>query len=439
MSFKVVNELIKTELAVVQRDDGSQKLYMRKRSANGKYDYKSLRTTNKIDAKQLALELYKQNVKGEVKFKNDSDGFLHYATLTKEWFENRNDCTQQHKDLSIKIIDKHLIPFFGFMQMQNIKAKTIIEWVNYCHKQNKTPLSKRTIEKRRDALLAVFKMAERTNDNLIMPKVSADLLSGTSAKARPPFTHTEINTIIRRALIDYKLVLEADADITVKDKKIFFDAETKEYKIKYTNSQFGFTAKDIYEFYNFILFAFNSYVRSGEWNKIQVKHCRLQNLKQTEIDSLSAKAKESLSKRDSKYAKYECLVVDIVSGFKSNKHRNLKRVFFRGAVDCYKRLVAEFKLKKDDYLFFNQFSNRKYAHRKMSNLFNAFLMHYNMKFNNKDEARTLYSLRHSGITTSLLANVNELSIAKNAATSAKMIEQYYSSTITNEQNKSALI
>ncbi len=62
-----------------------------------------------------------------------------------------------------------------------------------------------------------------------------------------------------------------------------------------------------------------------------------------------------------------------------------------------------------------------------------------MKFNNKDEARTLYSLRHSGITTSLLANVNELSIAKNAATSAKMIEQYYGSTITNEQNKYALI
>ena len=42
MSFKVVNELIKTELAVVQRNDGSEKLYMRKRSANGKYDYKSL-------------------------------------------------------------------------------------------------------------------------------------------------------------------------------------------------------------------------------------------------------------------------------------------------------------------------------------------------------------------------------------------------------------
>ena len=80
-------------------------------------------------------------------------------------------------------------------------------------------------------------------------------------------------------------------------------------------------------------------------------------------------AKNKMKKRDNKYSKFEQLHVKIVEA-KNKKNIGNIRVFYRGAVDSYKRMKDAYKLKDDDYLFLNNKKNRTYAHNKMSKLVN---------------------------------------------------------------------
>jgi hypothetical protein len=75
----------------------------------------------------------------------------------------------------------------------------------------------------------------------------------------------------------------------------------------------------------------------------------------------------------------------------------------------------------------------------MSKLFDAFLIEQQMKTDNNGEARTTYSLRHSGIVMALLDGVDTFLVSKNADTSVKMIQQYYGSKIQNIKSASLLI
>ena len=216
MGFEVVDTLIKNELAVVKRKDGSKNFYMRKRNANGKYGYVGLRTTDKINARKTALDLFKQNIMGKVTFANDTIGFVDYAVKAKDNFDNRYKnglISEQHAELSKRLIDKYAISFFGSMQLQNIKSKTLMDFVNHCHKLNKDNLKKRTIEKIRDAVVAVFKIAEREDEDFTAPKFDKDLMIGSESNSRALFEQTEIITMLKRAKNDYEsLVAENKKD-----------------------------------------------------------------------------------------------------------------------------------------------------------------------------------------------------------------------------------
>ena len=121
-----------------------------------------------------------------------------------------------------------------------------------------------------------------------------------------------------------------------------------------------------------------------------------------------------------------------------NKNSDNVRVFFRGAVDTTRRLIQHYKLKADDYLFYNN-QKRKTAERKMTTMFEDFLQFYKMKQSKTNQPRSAYSLRHSGIVMSLLNGVDVLLLSKNADTGVKMIQQYYGSRITNRMSGILLI
>mgnify|MGYP001384273502 CR=1 FL=1 len=135
--FKTIGNflIIKSELDIVARKDGrSKNLYMRKRNANGKaiYTYISLKTKDKVDAKKLARKLFEENIRGAVTFANDTIGFVDYATKAKDNFDYRYKnglISEQHADLSKRLIDRYAISFFGSMQLQNIKSKTLMNFV----------------------------------------------------------------------------------------------------------------------------------------------------------------------------------------------------------------------------------------------------------------------------------------------------------------------
>jgi hypothetical protein len=72
----------------------------------------------------------------------------------------------------------------------------------------------------------------------------------------------------------------------------------------------------------------------------------------------------------------------------------------------------------------------------MSANFNKVLVATNLKIGELGQARSLYSLRHTAIMFRLLygKGIDLLTLARNARTSVKMIEDFYASNLTAEMN-----
>ena len=182
----------------------------------------------------------------------------------------------------------------------------------------------------------------------------------------------------------------------------------------------------------------NTYLRTSEWSGIKVKHCVIKKLTADEIGRMRIEARKQLEKRKDTLAKFEKLELYVVNS-KNKKNSDKVRVFYRGAVDSTRRLIAHYRLKADDYLFYNNYKTRKYAEQRVSKMFENFLQFYKMKESKTNQLRSLYSLRHSGIVMSLLNGVDVLLLSKNADTGVKMIQQYYGSRITNRMSGVLLI
>ena len=115
-------------------------------------------------------------------------------------------------------------------------------------------------------------------------------------------------------------------------------------------------------------------------------------------------------------------------------------VTLRPAVRIYKQICLYHASRKlasgDDYLFFPDIPNRKYAMDLFSYMFNWILQHTGLKLNPHGHPRSLYSLRHSAITFRLLygQGIDLVTLARNARTSVEVINNHYASTVTGEQN-----
>ncbi len=112
----------------------------------------------------------------------------------------------------------------------------------------------------------------------------------------------------------------------------------------------------------------------------------------------------------------------------------------RPAVTVYKSIVEHYKpldlARPDDYIFMPELRDRNYAHWVLSFFFNWVLAETGLKKGAHGQDRSLYSLRHSAITFRLLygQGIDLLTLARNARTSVKMIEQFYASQLSGEMN-----
>ena len=97
-----------------------------------------------------------------------------------------------------------------------------------------------------------------------------------------------------------------------------------------------------------------------------------------------------------------------------------------GALEAYKRMQAR-SPGKDSYLFLPEVKSRDYALRIVGELFGQALDDLGMK-QTRDGKRTLYSLRHSGISWRLeQGDAQVFDVARWARTSVAMIEKFYAS------------
>ena len=110
------------------------------------------------------------------------------------------------------------------------------------------------------------------------------------------------------------------------------------------------------------------------------------------------------------------------------------------AVRIYQQIVknnARCDLAKpDDYLFMPQLRDRDYMLAVLSFHLNWVLGLTGLKDGAHGQPRSMYSFRHSSITFRLLygQGIDLLTLARNARTSVDVINTYYASTVTGEQN-----
>lgn len=475
MAFKVVETIIQNKLILTQQTERSKNYYVRYyNSLNKTYSYKSLRTNNLKEAKKKSIEFYNQQIKGKSIFSNKTNfSFTSYAEKVIEQLRSdakSNLVSDKYSKYTIANLNKYSLKFFAKDDVREIDSVKLDSFINWCHQNNSAnkQLSSATLQKIKGATLLVLKEAHRH-------KVIRNIPSFRKVKASTPiarsfFTFTELNKLSRRAFADYEILKtenkkirkvevnrrnNGDSFLTVKvgnktlqnyetykikDRSIMVIMEKKKatLKIQYGNHKRCYTADEMFQFYNWLIFMWNTYLRSNEWIGIKVKHMAIKKMTKEEISKMRLSAKNKMKKRDNKYSKFEQLHIKIVEA-KNKKNIGNIRVFYRGAVDSYKRMKDAYKLKDDDYLFLNNKKNRTYAHNKMSKLFDAFLIEQQMKNDNNGEPRTTYSLRHSGIVMALLDGVDTFLVSKNADTSVKMIQQYYGSKIQNIKSAPLLV
>ena len=101
------------------------------------------------------------------------------------------------------------------------------------------------------------------------------------------------------------------------------------------------------------------------------------------------------------------------------------------AAEHYRKLLEERAKRKqppfsrDEYLFCPHLENRDYALKRLARQFEIVLRESGLKKDREGKNRTLYSLRHTGITRAIRDGLSFDVVASNARTSSDMIMRYY--------------
>jgi hypothetical protein len=474
MTFSDLQTLLAKRIALIKRVHKTSKRavwYVRFYNKNNRrYAYKSLNTDDKKKAEKLAIEVYEKASRGEVKLPNSSNAF---NTIANDYINEftKSQLTALVKKYRAQLINNYPVAFFGNKDISDITAKDLDNFIIWCNKKNGKQLASDSLNKITGATKSVFEYAVR--HNLIEKYPQFTKVKTATPEARSFFEVSELILMARRAKIDYELIVNEQAKIKkvyidntkrnsahyvceignkqyknydlykVKNKtlRIVIENGKAELKLQYVDKKYDsavYGADDLFQLRAFITFMSNTYLRTSEWSGIKVKHCVIKKLTADEIGRMRVEARKQLEKRKDSLAKFEKLELYVVNS-KNKKSSDKVRVFYRGAVDSTRRLIAHYKLKADDYLFYNNFKTRKYAEQRVSKMFENFLQFYKMKESKTNQLRSLYSLRHSGIVMSLLNGVDVLLLSKNADTGVKMIQMYYGSRITNRMSGVLLV
>ena len=164
-----------------------------------------------------------------------------------------------------------------------------------------------------------------------------------------------------------------------------------------------------------IVFMVNSYVRPTDIRNMQHKHIEV--IKRQELQYLRMTLPPS-------------------------KGHSFPIVTMPWAVTVYERIVKRHTQEfgheplPDDYVFLPRAASRDFAMKQLAKQFEIVLEISHLKYSTTNEARTLYSLRHSCIMYRLLfgRGIDTLTLARNARTSVEMVEKFYSSNLAAEMN-----
>lgn len=378
-------------------------------------DGKILRRSTKTESKQEAIEFAKGfydeiNLKRTLKQSLAKSSSFHATSQallkTMEAQVARKELTKDTYQNAQYRMKKYILPFFGTTEMTEIHFEDLDAFLNTMSVQT-PPLSASTLSGYMKLVKRVFSYAHQRRDIEYIPAFPA--LKGEH-NARGYFNLREYRRLWSRAR---KLIGERFEYRVLKDKNGV--EQIGSYFPEGTCFEGRLIRKVAItrELVELIVFMTNSFIRPTDIKNIQHKHIEI-----IEDDNIYLRLSLPVSKKHDK---------PIVTQ--------------RKAVEVYRRLTAHNKeqgwgISDNDYLFFPNATTREYALKVLQTQFDALLTGLNMREGLKGEKRTIYSLRHTCLMYRLLygENIDVITLARNARTSQEMIDRFYASQLTGEQN-----
>ena len=379
-------------------------------------DGKMLKRSTKTESKQEAIEFAKTfydeiNLKRALKqslTKSNSFYAISQALLkAMEAQVARKELTKTTFQNNQYRLNKHILPFFGTKEITDIHFDDLDSFLNTLSVQQ-PPLSSSTISGYMKIVKRVFTYAlQRQNIEYIpaFPSVKGE------HNARGYFNLKEYRQLWSRAR---KLEGQRFEYRVLKDKN----------GVEQTGSYFpegtcydGRLIRKVTitrELVELIVFMTNSFIRPTDIKNMQHKH-----IEEDERDG------------------YKYLRLTLPTSKKHDKPIVTQQM----AIEVYNRLTAYNKqqgwgIGANDYVFFPNASTRDYALKILQTQFDALLTNLDISQGLNGEKRTIYSLRHTCIMYRLLygEDIDVISLARNARTSQEMIDRFYASQLTGEDN-----
>ncbi|CAM8455750.1 XerD Site-specific recombinase XerD [Candidatus Methylopumilus universalis] len=367
---------------------GSSKVYWLRFFYKNKLFRKSSQTENLTIAKDRLINFYNQILEnkevGQVTEKSRYS-FTHIATDFFHYQQNligRKERNERINSNEKSLINVHIVPYF---KQKSIKTITRFDLEDlFSHLSVKSKLKTTSIKKVQNLIKKLFKYAYENN---VIDKLPYFPTVSTVDTPRPTFTLAQYKTLIKTS------------DSLINNKKVIRGHIFRE-DMKYL-----------------IQFMMNTFVRPTD-----LKYLKHRNI-------VIEKIFDDAQKRD-------CLAIYYEHG--KTKTRRIT-YSLESAVLIYQKLITFYKenkedVKSDDYVFFPKIKNRDFALRTMQRLFNELLITSKLKKSNLNENHSLYSLRHTSISLRIYDGVDINTIARNANTSADMINRFYASHILNKMS-----
>ncbi len=348
----------------------------------GKLVRKSTKTEDEQEAKKYAKNFYH-----DLLLRNDknlplvnSTNFEKFAELMLDKQQKKIDAGQRNEKLNLndkQKLKKDILPFFKNYDIKNITYKVIDDYLSILTANNLAQATKKV------HLNVIRKVLNTAHQEGVVNQL-------------PPFPKIETKDNPRGWFNEEEYEqLKKTVQTLIKEKKY---AEMPNKKKVFVTDEIRYL----------ITFMTNTLLRPSE-----LKDLRHRNIQIIEREFRYLRITEEKSKT-----------------------RNVKPIVSQeAAVDIYKDIQKYHRgYAQDDFVFFPHFANRTTAMREMGVLFNFILQQAGLKKSATGENRTLYCLRHTGISLRLLKgdNVNLKLLADNAGTSVEMIDRFYASKLEPE-------
>jgi len=371
---------------------------------NGRTIIRSTRTTSKREAVRIAKQFYNNALvhrshqpKAEDFFKPITHSIEEVAEMmlrTEKARVDRKEMAIHSYTMLVSRLQKHVIPYFKKMAVEDILYRHIEEFLNFLSTKNYKPMT-----------LSQYLMALR--------KVMNTAQANKWIEQVPQFPKIKITSTARGnfSINEYRLILRCAKEL----RKI----QDTPNKVTHRNKHGGiYTATDSvpYEFSWLIRFMVNSFIRPVDVKIIQHQHVEIVR------------------------GEHSYLRLNLPE---TKKHR-AQVITLPAAVHVYEKLKEYFAkqnmAKPTDYLFLPHITDRLAAITLMEKYFRHILVTTGLRYGTQGQRRTLYSLRHSAITFRLLygQGIDLLTLARNARTSLEMVDKFYASELRAEMNVAML-